>query len=386
MDASLPTIRAGVPSTNKAVYHAIRFTAHDPAVFITLPTPTGTPRSTLILRDVELERARKHAKANRVYCPKDFTPSEGLSGDREIATAQAAAEYLRRHGAWKVAADRSLPLVFAEHLREAGIEIVFDPELGVRERRSKDEQEVAYMRQAQHDTESAIRMAAELVLKAPARADGVLLHDGQPLTSEVLRTLIDLHLTRLGYVNEPSIIAGGPIGADCHHPGTGELRTGQPVIIDVFPMNKTTLYHGDCTRTVVHGDIPPVVAHMHMLVREAKSAAEHATRAGSTGDAVHRAVVAVLQAGGVHIGFPPADAADDLIFIPHGTGHGLGLDLKEPPLLDFNGVELVSGDVVTIEPALYSRAVGAVRVEDMYVVRDGGCENLDTLPESLKLD
>ena len=382
MPTLLPTIRAGVPAINKAVYHAIRFLAHDPAVYITVPIGDRV-RRVLIVRDVELERARKLTTADRVYCPADFAPPEGLSGDREIATAQAAATCLTRHGVRRVLADRSFSLLFAEQLREAGVEVVLDPDLGQADRRRKDEAEVAALRQAQLDTESAIAMACHTICHANARADGVLLHEGQPLTSERVMTMIDLHLIKLGYSNDGSIVAGGPIGADCHHSGAGELRTGQPVMVDIFPRSKATLYHGDCTRTVVHGEVSDTVRHMHATVLAAKNAAEAATREGVTGDSVHQATVAAMKAGGVHIGFEPADAKPDLLFLPHGTGHGLGLDLKEPPLLDFKGIELVAGDAVTIEPAVYCRAIGGVRLEDLYIVRDVGCENLNTLPQGL---
>ena len=378
----LPTIRAGVPSINKAVYHAIRFAAHDPAVYITLPTGDRV-RRILIVRDIEMPRAKTLPTADRVYCPADFAPPEGLSGDREIATAQAAAVCLTRHGVRRVAADRSLSLVFAEHLREAGIDVVLDPDLGVLDRRRKDASEVAAMRQAQQDTEAVIAEICGLIRRATARRDGVLLHSGVPLTSESVRAAIDLKLMARGYSNDGSIIAGGPIGSDCHHYGTGELRTGEPVLVDVFPQNKATLYHGDCTRTVVHGDVPDTVRGMHAAVLAAKRAAEAATRAGVTGDSVHRATVAAMKTHDVLIGTPPTNADPRTWFLPHGTGHGLGLDLKEPPLLDFKGVELLAGDAVTIEPAVYSRAIGGVRVEDLYIVRDGGCENLGALYDGL---
>ncbi|MGC4034092.1 MAG: M24 family metallopeptidase [Tepidisphaeraceae bacterium] len=378
----LPTIRAGVPTRSKAVYHAVRFLAHDPMVYLTVPTGDRV-RRILIVRDVELERARKLPTADKVYCPADFAPPEGLSGDREIATAQAAAVCVTRHGIRRVLADRSLPLVFAEHLKEAGVEVVLDLDLGVTDRRRKDETEVAALRQAQQDTETAIALACRIIRHANARADGVLMHDGEVLTSERVKAIIDQHLAKLGYGNDGHIIAGGPIGADCHHAGAGELRTGEPVLVDVFPQNKTTLYHGDCTRTVVHGDVPPLVQKMHDIVAEAKKAAEGATRAGTTGDAVHRATAAVMEKHGVYLGFLPSDAPANQLFLPHGTGHGLGLDLKEPPLLDYKGVELLAGDAVTIEPALYAHGIGGVRLEDMYIVRDNGYENLDTLPETL---
>jgi Xaa-Pro aminopeptidase len=379
---SRPTIRAGVPAINKAVYHRIKFLCHDPAVLIELPHEGGV-RSTLIVRDVERERATVLAKTDRVIVPRDVSPAAGLSGDREIATAEAAAEFLRRSGVTKIFGDRSLPLLYVELAREAGVEIVLDTDLGVRERRQKDETEVRHLRQAQLDTEAAVEMACRLIARCETRADGVLLHDGGPLTSEIVRQVIDVFLMKRGYANADCIIAGGPVGADCHNPGEGMLRTGEPVLVDIFPMNKSTLYNGDCTRTVVHGDVPPIVRRMHDLVARAKKAAEAATKAGTTGDAVHRATVASMQADGVHIGFAPAGAAGDLLFIPHGTGHGIGLDLKEPPLLDFKGIELLAGDAVTIEPAVYANAVGGVRIEDLFIVRDDGAENLGRLPETL---
>jgi Xaa-Pro aminopeptidase len=69
--------------------------------------------------------------------------------------------------------------------------------------------------------------------------------------------------------------------------------------------------------------------------------------------------------------------------MPHGTGHGIGLDVHEPPLLDRNGPALLVGDVITIEPGLYSRAVGGVRIEDMVLVTEVGCENFNALPQGL---
>jgi hypothetical protein len=55
----------------------------------------------------------------------------------------------------------------------------------------------------------------------------------------------------------------------------------------------------------------------------------------------------------------------------------------QPPLLDLKGPELLAGDVVTIEPGLYRKDLGGVRVEDMVVIAEQGCENLNQLPEGL---
>jgi Xaa-Pro aminopeptidase len=374
---------AGVPAINATFYHRLRFSVGDPAALIELPAEGNRSRSVLILRDIEMERARKHARADQVACPADFAPESGLSGDRETATAQAVAECLRRNDVKNVVADRTLPLIFAHEMAQAGIAVECDLDWGVLERRSKDEQEIACLREAQAFTEGAMRMACEMVAGATARDDGVLVVGDEPLTSERVRAAIDVWLLERGYSNPTSIIAGGPSGADCHDVGSGELRTAQPVIIDIFPCNRETRYNGDCTRTVVHGDISEQLIEMHAAVVAAKAAAIGACRAGVTGEQVHNATLDAIRARGYAVGLPEADTPDSYCAITHGTGHGIGLDVHEPPLLDKGGPELVVGDAVTIEPGLYCKSIGGMRVEDMVIVTEDGCDNLNTLPEGL---
>jgi len=375
-------LAAGIPAINSWLYWRIRFSVGDPVAVVELPDAAGG-QSVLILRDIEMERARQTARVDRVACPADYAPEGGLSGDRETATAQAAAECLRRAGVTRVAAHRSLPLIFAEFLGRAGIAIQCDTEMWVRPRRQKSAEEVEWLRQSQRVTEEAMRMACERIASAQARRDGVLMDDGQPLTSERLRTAVDHWLLDRGFANLSSIIAGGPTAADCHNEGHGELRTGEPVIVDLFPRSSATRYWGDCTRTVVHGDIPDEVRRMHAAVAAAKAAAIAAVRAGATGQQVHEATKRAITAAGYAVGLPGEGDPLSYCALTHGTGHGVGLDVHEPPLLDMNGPELLAGDAVTIEPGLYRRDLGGVRLEDLVIVREDGCENLNMLPEGL---
>jgi len=382
-DNQTAVLMAGIPEINASLYRRLRFSVGDPAALIELPGEGGQLHSILILRDIEMQRARQHARVDRVACPADFAPAGGLSGDRETATAQAVAECLRQHGIRRVIGDRTLPLIFSDLVRHAGIDVQCDPDLGVLDRRAKDAEEIDWLRECQGVTEGVMEMACRLVAGAALRADGVLLHDGQPLTSERVRIAIDHWLLDRGYLNPPSIVAGGPRGADCHDIGSGQLRTGEPVIIDIFPQNRTTRYWGDCTRTVVHGEVPAELSRMHAATVDAKQAAIAAIRPDVTGEAVHQATREIIEACGFAMGLPSADQPDSYCAMTHGTGHGVGLNVHEPPLLDVNGPTLVMGDVLTVEPGLYRRDLGGVRVEDMVVVHADGCENLNSLYEGL---
>ena len=379
---TLARLAAGIPEINSSLYWRIGFCVGDPVAVIELPESAGG-ESVLILRDIEMERARHKARVTRVACPADYTPEGGLSGDRETATAQAAAECLRRAGVTQLAAHRSVPLIFADVVRRAGIEVTCDLDLWVNERRTKTADEVELLRQAQQVTEDVMRMACERIAAAGVRGDGVLMHDGSPLTSAFMRAAIDHWLLDRGFANVPSIVACGPEGADCHNLGHGELKTGQPVIVDIFPRSQQTRYWGDCTRTVVHGEIPEEVRRMHAAVCEAKAAATAAVRAGVTGEAVHLATRQAILAAGYAVGIPDEQASLSYCALTHGTGHGVGLDVHEPPLLDMKGPKLLVGDAITIEPGLYRRDLGGVRVEDMVVVTPEGCQNLNRLPEGL---
>jgi Xaa-Pro aminopeptidase len=122
---------------------------------------------------------------------------------------------------------------------------------------------------------------------------------------------------------------------------------------------------------------------MHAAVAKAKADAIAVIRAGVTGQFVHEATSKSIESSGFKMGFPPEGSANSFTSMVHGTGHGLGLEVHEPPLLALGGPELLAGDVVTVEPGLYCKAIGGIRLEDMVVVTQEGCENLNSLYEGL---
>lgn len=372
------TLIAGIPKSNYSLYHKVRFLVGDPTAFVAIHGGTDD-HSMFIVRDIEMQRARRDARADRISCPADHTPESGLSGDRETATAQATAEYLINQKVTTIKTDRTLPYIFAHHLLLRGLQIQYDANLGVLERRQKDAEESAWLQQSQSTTEEAMRLACELIANADVNDQRQLVHEGKVLTSERVRSAIDIFLLERDYFNPKSIVACGTTGADCHDYGSGPLYTEQPVIVDIFPQNRKTLYYGDCTRTVVHGQISDPLVRMHMAVCEANAAGCAAARPGVTGEDVHRATIQVILENGFQTGLPTESDPDSFCSMTHGTGHAVGLEVHEPPLLDFGGPELLLGDCLTIEPGLYCRALGGIRVEDMIILTEQGNNNLNSL-------
>ncbi len=375
------TLFAGIPAEQPALFHRVRFVVGDPAGILEIERPGASPYRLFIVRDIEVARAKQKVSADRVAAPQEFAPSTGLSPDRATATAQSIAEALRRESVDTVRVDRTLPYIYAHHLQLAGLSLVYDDQLGVADRRSKDERELQWLAEAQAMTEQAMEMACGTIAQAQANRDGILIVDGEPLTSERVKSKIARFLIERNYgVHHGSIVATTPDSADCHESGSGPLRTGQPVIVDIFPRNEATRYHGDCTRTVVHGQVSDETQKMHRAVVAAKAAATAAVKLGNNGQQVHEAAINVLLAHGYA---SSRGTISDAPTIQHGTGHGIGLEIHEPILLDIGGPELVTNEVVTVEPGLYGRLTGGVRVEDMVVCTTAGPRNLNRLHEGL---
>ena len=71
----------------------------------------------------------------------------------------------------------------------------------------------------------------------------------------------------------------------------------------------------------------------------------------------------------------------------HGTGHGLGLDIQEPPFVNARSSEILEvGNVITVEPGWYDADLGSARIEDVIVVTQTGCRNLTNYPKGLIID
>jgi Xaa-Pro aminopeptidase len=121
---------------------------------------------------------------------------------------------------------------------------------------------------------------------------------------------------------------------------------------------------------------------MHEAVLRGQERALQLIRGGADGTAIHAEVEAIFAAAG----FSTGEVEGRMQGFFHGTGHGVGLEIHEPPRIAKRGAVLQPGMVVTVEPGLYYPAWGAVRIEDLVVVTETGCENLTHFPKFLEID
>jgi Xaa-Pro aminopeptidase len=207
--------------------------------------------------------------------------------------------------------------------------------------------------------------AAERILRASKIRGRALLHRGKAVTSETLKFAIEVAILEAGGVSANTIVAGGNQACDPHERGSGPLRAHELIILDIFPRVTRTGYHGDMTRTFLRGRASDAQRALVAAVRAAQLAALRMIRAGVNGRAVHLKCVEVFTARG----YETKHTAKGSVGFFHGTGHGLGLAVHEPPRMSPTiDCILKKNSVVTVEPGLYYPGLGGCRIEDVVQV------------------
>jgi Xaa-Pro aminopeptidase len=248
------------------------------------------------------------------------------------------------------------------------------------ERIYKRPDEIAEIKKAFRATEKGMRAAVD-ALKASRIKKGYLMYKGKRLTAETLRGIIDTTCLSHGYVPTGTIVAPGKQGCDPHDRGSGLIRANEPIILDVFPRSEESGYFADMTRTVVRGKASDMVKRMYGAVLDGHNLGLQTIKHGVKARKVHGDIVKLYKKRG----FVTGEKDGRMQGFIHSTGHGLGLDIHEPPRIAINNITLEKGMVVTVEPGLYYYPHGGVRIEDTVLVTKSGIENLTRFPKYLEI-
>lgn len=343
------------------------FTPVDPVVF--LHAPGG---KYLVVPLLEVGRARHEARGATILTPQELR----IPVAKRRRVSEWALALARRAGVRRVVVAPYFPAVVLRRLERGGVRVDIAQEPVYPQRARKTRGEIAKIAGVQRAAVSALRAAVDEIRRARVDTRGFLVRKGRRLTSEDVKRTIDIELMRHDCQARDTIVACGRQATDPHDRGTGPLRAGATIVLDIFPQHKRHGYWGDLTRTVVKGRARPELRRLYAAVRKAQRLALRQVRAGARADRVHEAVQRELAAAG----YRTERRAGLPVGFFHGTGHGVGLDIHEAPSLSTVPVKLAAGHVVTVEPGLYYPELGGIRIEDTVAVTKRGCRILCRCP------
>src|SRR5581483_1857227 len=247
------------------------------------------------------------------------------------------------------------------HLKELGIGVRLKPVSGAIEslRAVKSAAEVATIRASVQLNSAALEQA--------------LRHFKHSMTEVDLAAEIEYRMRRLGADGTAfeTIVASGERTALPHaRPTDHPIREDELLLIDMGA--SVAGYASDMTRTFAAGKLDTKKRRMYRAVLESQLAAVHAVRPGVTCASVDAAARKVLRGFGMEKQFI------------HSTGHGLGLEINDRPRIGRKeATKLETGMVITIEPGVYQKGLGGVRIEDTVVVTTSGCQILTPTSKEL---
>lgn len=329
-----------------------------------------------------LEKERSYEKFDKTYSTLDYVDSDAR--DMKQAEYKMISDFLKDNGFKDLAYVGDISLDLYNFLQENGFNI--DSSDIISELRTqKNEYELYCIKKIQEKTEYSLKLAQNILEKSRIGPNKELVYNGKVLTSDNLKKKIGKHLIAENCRIREMIIVSGEEGVNPHNYGSGVLKADEPIVIDIFPRDKNTRYWGDFTRTFVKGNISEKIRNMEKATKQAiKTALKNLEKKNITSKQLHNSVCEVFENYGYKT-IRNNNATEGFI---HSTGHGIGLDLHEAPRISSsNNSPIKPNTVITIEPGLYIKGVGAVRFEDMIIKENNGYTNINkNYPYTIKID
>ncbi len=357
------------------LYYVTRFIAPDPFIYLELKG-----ERVLVMSDLEMDRAKTQSTADRILSYSELEDRAKKQGMKDPTTVDIVHLVLKEAKIRQVLVPANFPFVYATRLQELGYSLKPKRDPFYEQRMVKTADEVCHIEAAQRATEEAVA-AAHAVLRQATIRDRLLWLDGECVTSERIKKLINVKLMERDCIAQHTIVAGGEQACDPHHEGSGPLPADRSIIFDVFPRSATSRYYADMSRTVIRGTVSLELKRLYQTVKDAQEEAIEHIKDGADGMKIHQGICTRFEKAGYKTGLVNGRMQGYF----HGTGHGVGLDIHEAPRISRTGSLLQEGHVVTVEPGLYYPGLGAVRIEDMVLVTKDGCRNLTNFSKAFEL-
>jgi len=284
------------------LFWATKFLVPDPVIFI-----EHRGKRYLVLNDLEVDRGKKEANVDKVLAYSEIEKRLGKNGKRPLYS-DVIAQVLSDLKAKEVCVPATFPLLQAENLKQRKIKVTAKADPFYEERVVKERAEKKAIERTQTHIGNAIQQAYQVLRESKIKGSRIVWR-GETLTSERLRSVIDLYLLEQNCAAKHTIVAGGNQAVDPHCRGTGPLKPHQTIVLDVFPRSMDTQYFGDMTRTVVKGKANEKVRKLWHTVKTAQEGGIRMVRAGINA----QDVVGLDQAAGAQrrrtTGSPPGPAS-----------------------------------------------------------------------------
>jgi Xaa-Pro aminopeptidase len=370
----LPRLIYAASTESADLLYATKHSVPDPFIFL-----EQNGKRTIVLSDLEVDRGRAQAKADEILALTALEKPLEKRLKKKPALAQVLTAFLRQRRVRRARVPADFPLGLAQEIGREGIWLEPVEGLFWPERESKTAEELRLLQRSMRITEIGLARAMEVLRASDIGPARQLNWAGKRLTSEILRAEIDIAILRAGGVAVDTIVAGGDQACDPHERGSGPLRANSLIILDVFPRDPKTGYYGDLTRTVVRGQATEAQRKLWETVRQGQELALKGIRIGDSGKELQERVLNFFRESGYDTEIRNGRWTGFF----HGLGHGLGLDLHEAPRIA--ATKFKKGQVFTVEPGLYFRGIGGVRIEDDGVVTENGFRVLSKFPKELEV-
>ncbi len=371
----------GLSIHNPNLYYVTKFLTVDQAYYV----KSAGESPVLAATDLVCERAKKHSLMQEFHSLSPIWEQairNRLSREElEKRIIISIVENLLPSGG-VVGIPRDIDSVVVAELNHYDVKTKPVHDLFLQARETKSAEELRAINKASRATEATFERVIEVIQNATVGPKNVLLHDGAPLTVGRVKRIIEHSLVENDSENsQESIVAGGPRSADFHYLGQrkDKLRANEPIIVDIYPRRLEERFHADITRTIVRGKVSAKLQKMFEAVESSLDAVLDAIQVGGTTEELLDAMSDSLE----HDGYPSANRTPEIKEgMLHGLGHGIGLDVHELPRLSPVPSLLREGAVVAIEPGLYYKRVGGVRIEDDAIITKRGAHRITRLPRT----